>query len=43
MSKLNSNLHLKDVKDFAAMLRQNAKPGADGKVSIAEIVSLIDH
>lgn len=40
LSKLNANLHVKDINDLTAILRRG-KEGEDAKISIAEAVQLI--
>ena len=40
LSKLNANLHIKDINELVAILK-HGKDGDDVKVSIAETVQLI--
>ena len=40
LSKLNANLHIKDINDLIAVLK-HGKEGEDVKISIAEAVQLI--
>jgi hypothetical protein len=43
ISKINSNVYLGDVKDFASLIKSSSRLGTDasGKIAINDIVSLL--